>query len=140
MANAPRWSDASGCTTAQRQPLVNAGGLVLDGPANGLDPRGIRWLREFLRWFAGRGNAVFVSSHLLSEMAQMAGRDVELFEALAGDLLSSLGYERAAPTTSPGTAEVARACLSRWDLEVRQRRRGPGFSGPGCRQAEGASA
>ena len=44
MANAPRWSDASGCTTAQRQPVVNAGGLVLSAPDrllardNGLDP------------------------------------------------------------------------------------------------------
>ena len=46
--------------------------LILDEPANGLDPQGIRWLREFLRWFADRGNAVLVSSHLLSEMAQMA--------------------------------------------------------------------
>jgi ABC-2 type transport system ATP-binding protein len=46
--------------------------LILDEPANGLDPQGIRWLREFLRAFASRGNAVLVSSHLLAEMAQMA--------------------------------------------------------------------
>jgi ABC-2 type transport system ATP-binding protein len=46
--------------------------LILDEPANGLDPQGIRWLREFLRQFAANGNAVLVSSHLLSEMAQMA--------------------------------------------------------------------
>jgi ABC-2 type transport system ATP-binding protein len=46
--------------------------LILDEPANGLDPQGIRWLREFLREFASRGNAVLVSSHLLAEMAQMA--------------------------------------------------------------------
>jgi ABC-2 type transport system ATP-binding protein len=46
--------------------------LILDEPANGLDPQGIRWLREFLREFAGLGGAVLVSSHLLSEMAQMA--------------------------------------------------------------------
>ena len=46
--------------------------LILDEPANGLDPQGIRWLRELLRRFAGQGNAVLVSSHLLSEMAQMA--------------------------------------------------------------------
>jgi ABC-2 type transport system ATP-binding protein len=45
--------------------------LVLDEPANGLDPHGIRWLREFLRGFASRGNAVLVSSHLLAEVAQM---------------------------------------------------------------------
>ena len=46
--------------------------LVLDEPANGLDPQGIRWLRGFLRAFAERGKAVFVSSHLLGEIAQIA--------------------------------------------------------------------
>jgi ABC-2 type transport system ATP-binding protein len=46
--------------------------LVLDEPANGLDPQGIRWLRGFLRDFAARGNAVLVSSHVLTEMAQLA--------------------------------------------------------------------
>lgn len=46
--------------------------LILDEPANGLDPEGIVWLREFLKKYADRGNAVFVSSHLLSEMALMA--------------------------------------------------------------------
>jgi ABC-2 type transport system ATP-binding protein len=46
--------------------------LILDEPANGLDPAGIRWLREFLRAFAARGNTVLVSSHLLAEMSQMA--------------------------------------------------------------------
>lgn len=46
--------------------------LLLDEPANGLDPEGIAWLREFIKDYADRGNAVFVSSHLLSEMSQMA--------------------------------------------------------------------
>lgn len=46
--------------------------LVLDEPANGLDPEGIAWLRDFLKNYADQGNAVFVSSHLLSEMALMA--------------------------------------------------------------------
>lgn len=46
--------------------------LILDEPANGLDPEGIAWLRQFLRNYASEGNGVFVSSHLLSEMAQMA--------------------------------------------------------------------
>ena len=46
--------------------------LVLDEPANGLDPSGIRWLRSFLREFVADGGAAFVSSHLLGEMAQMA--------------------------------------------------------------------
>jgi ABC-2 type transport system ATP-binding protein len=52
--------------------LGNPQVLILDEPANGLDPRGIRWLRDLLRDFAARGNAVLVSSHLLAEMAQMA--------------------------------------------------------------------
>ncbi|MDB5170516.1 MAG: export transporter ATP-binding protein [Candidatus Saccharibacteria bacterium] len=46
--------------------------LLLDEPANGLDPEGIAWLRQFIKDYADQGNAVFVSSHLLSEMALMA--------------------------------------------------------------------
>jgi ABC-2 type transport system ATP-binding protein len=46
--------------------------LMLDEPANGLDPEGIRWMREFLRAFASQGRTVFVSSHLLGEMEQLA--------------------------------------------------------------------
>jgi len=44
--------------------------LLLDEPANGLDPQGIRWLRDFLRAFAGESRTVFVSSHVLAEIAQ----------------------------------------------------------------------
>ena len=44
--------------------------LVLDEPANGLDPEGIAWLRAFLRGFARRGRTVLVSSHLLAEVEQ----------------------------------------------------------------------
>lgn len=46
--------------------------LMLDEPANGLDPEGIAWLRQFIKDYADAGNAVFISSHLLSEMSQMA--------------------------------------------------------------------
>jgi len=44
--------------------------LVLDEPANGLDPQGIRWLRDFLRSLAAEGRTVLVSSHVLAEVAQ----------------------------------------------------------------------
>jgi len=44
--------------------------LVLDEPANGLDPQGIRWLRDFIRSLGGEGRTVFVSSHVLAEIAQ----------------------------------------------------------------------
>ncbi len=50
--------------------------LILDEPANGLDPAGIRWMRDLLRGFAGRGGTVLLSSHLLSEV-----------EAIADDLI-----------------------------------------------------
>jgi ABC-2 type transport system ATP-binding protein len=46
--------------------------LVLNEPANGLDPEGIRWLRNFLRSFADGGGTVFVSSHVLAEVSQLA--------------------------------------------------------------------
>jgi ABC-2 type transport system ATP-binding protein len=44
--------------------------LVLDEPANGLDPQGIRWLRDFLKKLASEGRAILVSSHVLAEVSQ----------------------------------------------------------------------
>jgi ABC-2 type transport system ATP-binding protein len=44
--------------------------LILDEPANGLDPEGVRWLRDLLRGFAAEGGSVLVSSHLLAEVEQ----------------------------------------------------------------------
>ncbi len=52
--------------------LAEPRALMLDEPANGLDPQSIQWLREFLRHYAAEGRAVLVSSHLLSEMQLMA--------------------------------------------------------------------
>jgi ABC-2 type transport system ATP-binding protein len=46
--------------------------IMLDEPVNGLDPEGIRWIRELLKQFASEGRTVFVSSHLMSEMALTA--------------------------------------------------------------------
>lgn len=46
--------------------------LILDEPANGLDPAGIRWMRDLLRVFAERGGTVLLSSHLLHEVEQIA--------------------------------------------------------------------
>jgi ABC-2 type transport system ATP-binding protein len=44
--------------------------LILDEPANGLDPEGVRWLRDFLRSLASQGRTVLISSHVLAEVAQ----------------------------------------------------------------------
>src|SRR5207237_7615116 len=46
--------------------------LILDEPANGLDPAGIRWMRGLLKGYADRGGTVLLSSHLLNEVEQIA--------------------------------------------------------------------
>jgi ABC-2 type transport system ATP-binding protein len=66
--------------------------LLLDEPVNGLDPAGIHWIRDLLRSLARQGRTVFVSSHLISEMALMAehvvviGRGRLLADAPVADL------------------------------------------------------
>jgi ABC-2 type transport system ATP-binding protein len=74
---------ADGYSLGMRQRLALAAALlgdpallVLDEPANGLDPEGVRWLRDFLRTFAGRGGTVLISSHHLAEIAQTVDRVV----------------------------------------------------------------
>ena len=64
--------------------------LVLDEPGNGLDPEGMRWVRELLRGMAAEGRTVFVSSHLLSEMSVVADHLVVIRE---GRLLADTGTE-----------------------------------------------
>ncbi|MBM7078052.1 ABC transporter ATP-binding protein [Micromonospora humida] len=54
--------------------LGDPGVLLLDEPVNGLDPEGIRWIRSLLRALAAEGRTVFVSSHLIAEMALTADR------------------------------------------------------------------
>jgi len=68
---------AGGFSMGMRQRLALAAALlgdpetlVLDEPANGLDPEGVHWLRQLIREMAAEGRTVFVSSHLLAELAQ----------------------------------------------------------------------
>jgi ABC-2 type transport system ATP-binding protein len=86
--------------------LADPAVLLLDEPVNGLDPRGILWMREFLRELADEGRTVLVSSHLLSELAEIAqrviiidrGRVVEdgtIDELTQGRSLEELYFERA---------------------------------------------
>jgi len=75
--------------------------LILDEPANGLDPPGIRWMRDLLRHEAGRGRAVLVSSHLLSEVAQSVDDVVVIAKGelrAAGTLEAVLGGADGAAT------------------------------------------
>ncbi len=75
--DAAKGKRVKGYSTGMKQRLNLAGALlgdpevlVLDEPANGLDPQGIRWLRDFLRSLAGEGRTILVSSHVLAEVAQ----------------------------------------------------------------------
>jgi len=84
---------AGGFSLGMRQRLALAGALLgepdvllLDEPSNGLDPDGIRWLRNSLTEFAARGGTVFVSSHLIGELAIFAD---DLVVVGAGRLLAA---------------------------------------------------
>jgi ABC-2 type transport system ATP-binding protein len=86
--------------------------LVLDEPVNGLDPEGIRWVRELLRGLAAEGRTVLVSSHLMSEMQDTAdhlvvlGRGRLLADVPIGELLGAHAVVR---VRTPRAAELARA-------------------------------
>jgi len=80
--------------------------LILDEPANGLDPEGIAWLRQFLRDYAKDGRGVFVSSHLLSEMSQMADNVVVIGK---GKLIAGQSMEKL--IANAGTSTFVRASV-----------------------------
>jgi len=67
--------------------------LLLDEPANGLDPEGIHWLRGFLRQFAYQGRTVLISSHVLAEIAQTVDAVVIISR---GRLVATLGQHELA--------------------------------------------
>jgi ABC-2 type transport system ATP-binding protein len=86
--------------------------LVLDEPVNGLDPEGIRWVRELLRDLADEGRTVLVSSHLMSEMEETADHLVVLGHGrLLADLPMTelLGQHSAVRVRSPMASLLARA-------------------------------
>ena len=79
--------------------------LIFDEPVNGLDPEGIRWIRNLMRSLAAEGRTVFVSSHLIAEMAQTAER---LIVIGAGRLLADTTVaELSASSTSLEDAFLA---------------------------------
>lgn len=96
-----------GFSLGMRQRLALAGALLgepevllLDEPSNGLDPDGIRWLRNSLSAFADNGGTVFVSSHLIAELAMFAD---DLIVVGAGKLLAA---ETVAATLARGESTV----------------------------------
>jgi ABC-2 type transport system ATP-binding protein len=91
--------------------------LILDEPANGLDPQGIRWLRDFLRWYASQGRTVLVSSHVLAEMSQTADAVIVIArgKVVAQGPLAELtaGDTGAVEVRSPGSEQLAVALRAR---------------------------
>ena len=83
--------------------LGDPGTLLLDEPVNGLDPEGILWIRNLLKALAAEGRTVFVSSHLMSEMAVTAS---ELIVVGRGRLIASGSVEEFIHRTSSGAVVV----------------------------------
>jgi ABC-2 type transport system ATP-binding protein len=77
--------------------------VVLDEPVNGLDPEGIHWVRHLLRRLAGEGRTVFVSSHLMSEMALTADH---LIVVGRGRLLADMAMDEFIAQSSPALVRV----------------------------------
>lgn len=80
--------------------------VVLDEPVNGLDPEGIRWVRELLRHLADEGKTVFLSSHMMSEMALIAERLVVIGR---GRLIADTSVQEFIDRASEGAPVLVRS-------------------------------
>jgi ABC-2 type transport system ATP-binding protein len=98
--------------------------LLLDEPVNGLDPEGIRWVRELLRELAGEGRTVLVSSHLMSEMEDTAdhlvvlGRGRLLADVPMADLLGAHAAVRVRSPEAPLLSVALRQAGGHVSLEL----------------------
>jgi ABC-2 type transport system ATP-binding protein len=120
---------AGGLSLGERQRLGLAGALlgepevlILDEPANGLDPAGVLWLRGFLRRLGEQGRTVLVSSHVLAEVAQFADRTVVIDRGRlvsAGPVTELVKAARQAVTVRTPRAEALRAALTAKGAVVR---------------------
>ncbi len=94
--------------------LADPSTLILDEPVNGLDPEGIRWIRDLLKSLAADGRTVFVSSHLMSEMAMTAehvivvGRGRLMADMPMADLIAQ-SSTNVVTVRSPQAGDLARA-------------------------------
>ncbi len=108
--------------------LGDPGVLLFDEPINGLDPEGILWVRNLLKSLAGEGRTIFVSSHLMSEMALTAtdlvviGRGRLIADTTVDDFIAS-NTEATVLVRSPG-AELLTAALQTAGAGVRSREDG----------------
>lgn len=90
--------------------LGDPGVLIFDEPINGLDPEGVRWVRQLVRRLAAQGRTVFISSHLMSEMAQTAdhlivlGQGRIIADQPLGDFIDPAGETRVLVRTEDAQA------------------------------------
>jgi ABC-2 type transport system ATP-binding protein len=96
--------------------------LILDEPVNGLDPEGVLWVRQFVRQLAAEGRTVFLSSHLMSEMAQTAdhlivlGRGQIVADAPIADVIAG-GTRSRVRVRTPHPSQLA-DLLARPDVTI----------------------
>jgi len=98
--------------------LGDPGVLIFDEPVNGLDPEGVRWIRQLLRALAGEGRTVLVSSHLMSEIAQAADRLViigrgRLLADTTTEQFVASNARRDVLVLSPGSSDLAGVLVAR---------------------------
>ncbi|SPT53150.1 Uncharacterized ABC transporter ATP-binding protein YbhF [Actinomyces bovis] len=111
--------------------------LIFDEPVNGLDPEGVKWVRETCRDLAAQGRTVFISSHLMSEMALTAdhllviGRGRILTQGPVADVISSATTDRVR-VASPNATDLASALAAR-NIQAT-------VTGPGVMETTAASA
>ncbi len=92
--------------------------LILDEPVNGLDPEGVKWIRTMVRHLAGEGRTVFISSHLMSEMALTAdqllviGRGRIIAAGPIGDVIGAVTRD-AVRVVTPRPGELAELVVAR---------------------------
>ena len=97
--------------------------VILDEPANGLDPEGIHWIRNLLKRLASEGRTVFLSSHLMSEMSQTAehlvviGRGRLIADTSVQEFVARASSDLNVRVRSPRAGEL-RDALARHDAQV----------------------
>ena len=114
-----------GFSLGMRQRLGLAGALlgdpailVLDEPANGLDPEGIRWLRGFLRGLASEGRTILISSHVLAEVAETVDEVVVINE---GRLVTHAPLQDLTNRPAGGRVRLRTPDLARFEVVARDR-------------------
>jgi ABC-2 type transport system ATP-binding protein len=117
--------------------------LLLDEPVNGLDPEGIRWVRTFMRQLAADGRTIFVSSHLMNEMAVTAdhliviGRGKLIAESSTEDFIKR-SSERSVLVRTPQADRLAKLITEAGGV-IEPEAAAPGNGGGGATAADGAA-